>query len=92
MTVSFAIGVICGCTCVFVEDASGTGDQRAYHRWGLDPSGPSSPRYPDSTSSRTPSRQSMHTGSSKEFIPVQLVLAGGGATDDPESEEVIRRD
>lgn len=26
----------------------------------------------------------------KEFTPVQLVLAGGGATDDPEGEEVLR--
>jgi trehalose synthase len=62
-----------------------------YTRWGLDPGRPIITQVSRFDRFKDPIGVIHAYRLVKEFIPVQLVLAGGGATDDPEGEEVIRQ-
>jgi len=62
-----------------------------YHRWGLDPGRPIITQVSRFDRFKDPLGVIRAYRLVREFSPVQLVLAGGGAADDPEGEEVIRR-
>jgi trehalose synthase len=62
-----------------------------YTRWGLDPERPIITQVSRFDRFKDPIGVVHAYRLIREFIPIQLVLAGGGATDDPESEEVIRQ-
>jgi trehalose synthase len=62
-----------------------------YHRWGLDPERPIITQISRFDRFKDPIGVIHTYRLIRDFTPVQLVLAGGGATDDPESEEVIRQ-
>ena len=62
-----------------------------YHKWGLDPERPIITQVSRFDRFKDPLGVIRAYRLVKEFAPIQLVLAGGGATDDPEGEEVIRQ-
>jgi trehalose synthase len=62
-----------------------------YDRWGLDPERPILTQISRFDLFKDPIGVIDAYRLVKEFIPVQLVLAGGGASDDPEGEEVVRQ-
>ncbi len=62
-----------------------------YHRWGLDPGRPIITQVSRFDRFKDPLGVIRAYRLVREFSPVQLVLAGGGAADDPEGEEVIRQ-
>lgn len=62
-----------------------------YNRWGLDPERPIITQVSRFDRFKDPIGVIHAYRLVKDFIPVQLVLAGGGATDDPESEEIIKQ-
>lgn len=62
-----------------------------YHRWGLDPERPLITQVSRFDRFKDPLGVIRAYRLVREFAPIQLVLAGGGATDDPEGEEVIRQ-
>ncbi|HOE73077.1 MAG: glycosyltransferase [Bacteriovoracaceae bacterium] len=61
----------------------------AYARWGIDPDRPVITQISRFDRFKDPLGVVRAYRLVKDFIPVQLVLAGGGATDDPEGEEVF---
>ena len=62
---------------------------KAYTRWGLDPERPIITQISRFDRFKDPLGVVRAYRLVKEFTPVQLILAGGGATDDPEGEEVF---
>ena len=62
-----------------------------YNKWGLDPERPIITQVSRFDRFKDPIGVIRAYRLVKEFIPVQLVLAGGGATDDPEGDEVINQ-
>jgi trehalose synthase len=63
----------------------------SFHRWGLDPERPIITQVSRFDRFKDPIGVIHAYRLVREFIPVQLVLAGGGASDDPEGEEVLRQ-
>ncbi|HPS94837.1 MAG TPA: glycosyltransferase, partial [Deltaproteobacteria bacterium] len=62
-----------------------------YDKWSLDPERPIITQISRFDRFKDPIGVIQAYRLVKEFIPIQLVLAGGGATDDPEGEEVVRQ-
>jgi len=62
-----------------------------YHKWGLDPERPIITQVSRFDRFKDPLGVIRAYRMVREFAPIQLVLAGGGAADDPEGEEMIRR-
>ncbi len=62
-----------------------------YHKWGLDPERPIITQVSRFDRFKDPIGVIQAYRLVREFIPVQLVLAGGGASDDPEGEEVLNQ-
>jgi len=65
--------------------------EKAYSTWGLDPQRPIITQVSRFDRFKDPVGVIHSYRLVKEFNSIQLVLAGGGATDDPEGEEVLRQ-
>jgi trehalose synthase len=63
--------------------------EKTYERWGLDPFRPIITQISRFDRFKDPLGVIHTYRLVKEFVPIQLVLAGGGATDDPEGAEVL---
>ncbi len=74
-----------------IRDLSEQEISSTYDRWGLDPGRPIITQISRFDRFKDPLGVIQAYRLVKEFIPVQLVLAGGGASDDPEGEEVLRQ-
>jgi trehalose synthase len=62
----------------------------AYSSWGLDPERPIVTQVSRFDRFKDPFGVIAAYKMVKKFIPIQLVLAGGGATDDPEGQEILK--